>query len=197
MTQRLIPMVQAFHQTVEIPQFRRYGGRCPCCADAAGSTGDGPDSAENCLEAPQMHFCVVSQIMAGRIWDVGIFIPCIQVQGRGPCPQGHGPHNKVHLLTVMETRSLSSTSEPQTPQQPQPPHSVAILAQVGTVCRGSGLGPSLLSAAQVNVVSHRVCAGPCRYVLQYVDEPWFVVGFVPCVVRVCAVAGSFSWHWSK
>ena len=51
------------------PVVCRYGGRCPCCVDAAGSTGDGPDSAENCLEAPQMHFCVVGQIMGGMIWD--------------------------------------------------------------------------------------------------------------------------------
>ena len=27
-------------------------------------------------------------------WDEGDFLgPCTQVQGRGPCPQGHGPHN--------------------------------------------------------------------------------------------------------
>ena len=39
-------------------------------------------------------------------------------------------------------------------------HSVAILAQVGTLCRGSGLGPLLLSAvSKCDVVAKLVCTG--------------------------------------
>ena len=97
-------MVQAFQQTDrDSPVVRRYGGRCPCCADAAGSTGDGPDSAEKLFGSSADALMCESD----HGWeDLGCWhfsFPVYRYRGRGPCPQGHGPHDKVHLLTVMES----------------------------------------------------------------------------------------------
>ena len=36
-------------------------------------------------------------------------VPCTQVQGRGSCPQGHGPHNQVHLVRSYRQRHVRYT----------------------------------------------------------------------------------------
>ena len=41
-------------------------------------------SADNCV-GPAV------AVLGHGEWD--FLGPCTQVQGRGPCPQGHGPHN--------------------------------------------------------------------------------------------------------
>ena len=61
---------------------RTSGGRCPCCAVAELVS-------------------VLSQRQVLDSWDEGRLLrACTQVQGREPCPQGHGSHNQVHQLAL-------------------------------------------------------------------------------------------------
>ena len=38
----------------------------------------------------------------------GLFLgPCTQVQGRGSCPQGHGPRDEVHIGTSLDRHAVA------------------------------------------------------------------------------------------
>ena len=60
--------------------------------------------------------CSASLLGRGQLMGVvsrdGDFLgPCAQVQGRGPCPQGHGSDNSVHALALID-KDIRHTSRP-------------------------------------------------------------------------------------
>ena len=74
--------------TVAVRWCATTGGRCPGEASTWG-----PKQYLDKVVNPQLQ--LIDKVLAPRfdeLWG-GVFRPCAQVQGRGSCPQRHGPKN--------------------------------------------------------------------------------------------------------
>ena len=73
--------------------------------------------------APTVHLLKNSLRAAHELrWD--FLGPCTQVQGRGSCPQGHGPHNSMQALAFIDKDIRHTPRSAPPPPPPLPPSSL-------------------------------------------------------------------------
>ena len=85
------------------PVAREQGDRRPCYAVRASSTGA---VVETTVVLPQLHL-LRNSLRAAHELSWGFLGPCTQVHGRGSCPQGHGPHNQLHVGTRLDRHTVA------------------------------------------------------------------------------------------